>query len=541
MAPYCSPLDGAGLHVRPTQLYTYDAVGNVLTTQDYLSPTFGRTTTQKYDYLNRLIQVVSPPAFVTTSGAPSEDQFVVNYGYDKVGNQTSVTETTTASGSPLKTTTYLYDHLNRLVQTIAPNPVTGAASGGPVSSSSYDLAGRMLTSTVPIDPSTTPANRSKWVTTYSYDELDRVTGVVGPDPNGPAAGNSTDLISSETRYYFNASGLLDSTQTRRNPDPMGVNQSSAGVFSTTYKRYDALDRLTSVIDANGGVTQYRYDNDGNRIQLTDALFNTTRWQYDAQGHLVAETDPRGMSTVSEFDLAGNLSAVTDRRGYRTQYVRDGLDRVIREQWLQSATNGTSFVSQFESWYDNYGRLSWVQQRTATTSALTTIAAYAYDELDRVTSRDAKTTAGQNAAILSYVYDVSGNQTQRTQQTGTGSSQVTVTTNYTGYDYLNRVPGLNQSATGFTGWQDKSVRLQYNADSSLQALTRYSDLTQTNIVVTTAYVYDFAGRLSSLTHSKPAPVGDLPISYSYKYYADGHQLQEVTTLDGTASQNYDDFG
>ena len=87
-------------------------------------------------------------------------------------------------------------------------------------------------------------------------------------------------------------------------------------------------------DANGGVTQYRYDNSGNRVQLTDASFNTTRWQYDAQGQVLSETDPNRLSIVNEFDLVGNIAAVTDRRGYRTQFVRDNLDNVLREQWLQ---------------------------------------------------------------------------------------------------------------------------------------------------------------------------------------------------------------
>ena len=73
------------------------------------------------------------------------------------------------------------------------------------------------------------------------------------------------------------------------------------------------DRLTSTIDANGGVTQYRYDNSGNRVQLTDASFNTTRWQFDAQGQVLSETDANRLSIVNEYDLVGNIAAVTDRR------------------------------------------------------------------------------------------------------------------------------------------------------------------------------------------------------------------------------------
>ena len=86
-----------------------------------------------------------------------------------------------------------------------------------------------------------------------------------------------------------------------------------------------------------------------------------------------------------------------------------------------------------------------------------------------------------------------------------------------------------------------MKLEYRADSSLQTLTRYSDLTQTTIVVKTDFVQDSAGRLQSLTHSRPAPVGSLPVSYTYKYFADGRVLDEVSSADGTTAQTYDAFG
>ena len=121
-----------------------------------------------------------------------------------------------------------------------------------------------------------------------YDDLDRVTKVVGVDPDGVAG----DKIPSESRTFYDAAGNVTMTQSRQKPDPLTAltGTSSLGIFSTTINRYDRLDRLTSTIDANGGVTQSRYDNGGNRIQLTDASFNTTRWQYDAQGQVLSETD-----------------------------------------------------------------------------------------------------------------------------------------------------------------------------------------------------------------------------------------------------------
>jgi uncharacterized protein RhaS with RHS repeats len=73
-----------------------------------------------------------------------------------------------------------------------------------------------------------------------------------------------------------------------------------------------------------------------------------RWQYDAQGQVLSETDPNRRSIVNEYDLVGYIFAVTDRRGFRTQFVRDNLDNVLLEQWLQPSGTSTAFVSQIES-------------------------------------------------------------------------------------------------------------------------------------------------------------------------------------------------
>ena len=520
--------DGVGIgRRRPLTLFQYDAVGNVLVTADYINAGMNRVTQNEYDYLNRVTKTTSP---APTAGAPLS---VTNYGYDKVGNQTTVTQTSTASNAIQKTTKFVFDNLNRLVQTESPNPATGVFGGGPTSVSAFDLVGRLVSSKDPVTR----------ITSYFYDDLDRLKKVVGADPDGVVGGATTDKIPSETRTFYDTAGNVAMTQSRQKPDPLtaAMGTSSLGIFSTTINRYDRLDRVTSTMDANGGVTQYRYDNSGNRVQLTDASFNTTRWQFDAQGQVLSETDANRRSIVNEFDLVGNIAAVTDRRGYRTQFVRDNLDNVLREQWLQPGGSGVAFVSQIENWYDNYRRRSWTQQRTMATGQLSSIISLTMDDLDRVKVYDTVTTPGQSAAKLTYQYDAFGNRTQRVQQTGVGASLITVTTNYTDYDYLNRLTKLNQSATNFPSWQNKSVKLDYRADSSIQTITRYSDLTQTTVVVKTDFLQDFSGRLSSITHTKTVPSSTVLASYQYTYFSDDQLLQEISSVDGTTNNDYDAYG
>ena len=444
-----------------------------------------------------------------------------------------MTQTSTASNAIQKTTKFVYDNLNRLVQTQSPNPTTGVIGGGPISVNTFDLVGRLVSAKDPL-------NR---ITSYFYDDLDRLKKVVGADPDGVVGGNTTDKIPSETRTFYDTAGNVALTQSRQKPDPLTAQTgtSSLGIFSTTINGFDRLDRLTSTVDANGGVTQYRYDNGGNRVQLTDASFNTTRWQFDTQGQVLSETDANRLSIVNEYDLVGNIAAVTDRRSYRTQFVRDNLDNVLREQWLQPSGSGVAFVSQIENWYDNYSRRSWTQQRTMATGQLSSIISLTMDDLDRVLIYSTNATPGQSAAKLTYQYDAFGNRTQRVQQTGAGASLITVTTNYTEYDYLNRLIKLNQSATNFPGWQNKSVKLDYRADSSIQTITRYSDLTQTTVVVKTDYAQDQAGRLSSITHTKTVPTSTVLASYQYTYFADDQLLQEISSVDGTTNNDYDAYG
>jgi len=515
---------------RPTTLYQYDAVGNVVVTTDYISANVSRVTQNEYDYMNRITKTTLPSPSI---GAARP---VTTYEYDKIGNQTTVTQSSSASNAIQKTTKFVFDDLNRLVQTQSPNPTTGAIGGGPVSVSTFDLVGRLISSKDPL-------NR---ITSYFYDDLDRLTKVIGAHLDGQPIGNTTDKIPSESRTFYDAAGNVTMTQSRQKPDPLttATGTSSLGIFSTTINRYDSLDRLTSTIDANGGVTQFRYDNGGNRIQLTDASFNTTRWQYDAQGQVLSETDPNRLSIVNEYDLVGNIFAVTDRRGYRTQFVRDNLDNVLQEHWLQPSGASTAFVSRVQNWYDSFNRVYWSRQTNPGNAQILSEVSLSYDNLDRVVVYNTVNTPGQSSAKLTYQYDTFGNRTQMKQETGNGASLITVTTNYTDYDYLNRLTKLNQTATNFPSWKDKSVKLAYRDDSSIQTITRYSHLAQTDnskIVVKTDYTQDQAGRLSSITHTKTVPTSTVLAKYEYTYFADDQLLKEISSVDGTTNNDYDAYG
>ena len=99
-------------------------------------------------------------------------------------------------------------------------------------------------------------------------------------------------------------------------------------------------------------------------------------------------------------------------------------------------------------------------------------------------------------------------------------------------------GPDWPPSNFSNWQNKSVKLAYRFDNSIQTLTRYSDLTQTNVVVQTAFVQDSAGRLKSIDHNRP---GYSAIGYTYKSFADGQSMEETSSIDLINSFDYDATG
>lgn len=89
-------------------------------------------------------------------------------------------------------------------------------------------------------------------------------------------------------------------------DPLG---------NVTRTGYDALNRSTSLTDANNKTTRYTYD-DADRLSTVvgpDAAGpqQATAYGYNANGQPITRTDPLGRRAATEYDKAGRL-VVIDR-------------------------------------------------------------------------------------------------------------------------------------------------------------------------------------------------------------------------------------
>ncbi len=347
----------------------YDYAGQVTKTID----AEGAVTQYTYDEIG---QVETQTVTVRAIGAQPAQSGVTSFAYSDLGYLTSVTDpegivtstTYDAFGSPLTTSTgglddtvLEYDGVGR------PRRVTQAdpnSANGIVTVTSYDLAGRATSvtetgsdlvdyrttyTTYNADGSvnTTTSGRGG-VTTYSYDNLSRLTGVeLTVDGNTSinysygydAAGNTTRVTDGDpldTLYVYNEWGLMSHTL---EPKAIaGSNESEADrLFKVGYNNggqanyevspgtkvllrdYNQLALPTLETSTQPGSTtvgrEWSYTRLG-QVARTSHPTSPTVFTYDDRGLLVTQTGGAGTASFS-YDTAGRTLSRDDDAGDNT--------------------------------------------------------------------------------------------------------------------------------------------------------------------------------------------------------------------------------
>ncbi len=231
----------------------YDGLGRLLVTYRFLNGKPYSNETRTYDWQNHVISIKDPLGNKVT------------YQYDSMGRVTLVTK------PDLNTTSITYNDLGSWVRTTDENGVgqckisdrlgrllsvvenaTTICGGGIVSNYYYDEVGNLAKIT----------SATVQSTTYSYDNLNRLTSTTYPD-------GTTE------KYGYDTSDNL-------------VQKTDKNNVQTNYS-YDSINRLVSI--AYHGTTttidQYTYDRNSNLLQLQSQNATIT-YTYDTRNRITSE-------------------------------------------------------------------------------------------------------------------------------------------------------------------------------------------------------------------------------------------------------------
>ena len=479
-----------------TTRYTYDTRGNVLTKTD---PT-GAEWHYAYDLAGRLTRTQDPLGHEIRFFYDADGQKVreidprgneTRYGYDDKGNLIRLTD---ALGN---TTRFEYNRAGKLTRRIDPE--------GKESRYAYDTLGRVVSQKDGAGNETrmiyeTPTSAA--CPTCGSGDAHQPARIVFPtftkqfayDKRGRRI-EETDVLSENEAYstlfdYDPAGNMILKT------DKMG---------RTTVYAYDALSRLTRVVDPLSQETQYFYDDRNNLVELIDAKGRSTAFEYDRNNRLVKETRPMGEETIYHYDGAGNLAEKLDAKGQKTGYTYDDAGR-LEEIRYYSSSDHTSPVKTVTFTYDAAGNL-------LTHDDGATSAEYQYDETYRKVSEIVD--YGPFSKTVSYTYYDNG-----LKKTYTDPEGETYTYTYDDNNQLSevRIPGHGSITYASYQWT-RPESISFPGGS------------------TKNYEYDPLMRVKRITSK--APGGNVLVDYDYTY----DRMDNVTTKateHGDYTYDYDDL-
>ena len=349
--------------------------------------------------------------------------------------------------------------------------------------------------------------------TWAYDNLNRMTQITQPDPDGAGA-----LTSPITKFAF-----------------------------------DALSRRTS---------------------LTDPDNNVTNWAYDGLNRVTSETNSLSKVESFGYNAAGDVTSRTDRNGRVTNFTYDNLHRRTQEKWMSGSTVLNTFAYNFDSasqltsasatgtqmtyTFDNLGRVL-TSSNSGTTNIPTTVQTNVYDANSRRTQQTAIVSSVADYKNT-WTWDNANRQTQVKQESQTGGisvaeKRVDFTYNtggmFTGVKRYNDLAGT-QIVANTTYTYDQLARLTAldHKNASGGNLANYtwtfdSDRRITNFTNSDGssdYSYDANDQVTVVDHSYQT-------DESYAYDANGNRTNtgyttgtnNQVTSDGTYNYTYDDEG
>lgn len=309
-----------------TTTKTYDAVGNVATSED----ANGVTTTYTY----------SPLGQMTTTSYSDGTTHEVTDTYDADGNRTQMVD---ASG----TSSYTYDPFGEMT-----SDDNGA---GKTVDYSYSSLGDPTAVTYPLGTGAT------WATTntvaYTYDAANQMTSLTDFNGNTISASNTADGQPSSLTLGGSGDTISTSYDSTDRPSSITLANSSSTLQEFAYSdepssaiasetdtpssstspadyTYDANSRVTSFTPGTGSTDSYAYDDSDNLTTLPTGATGT----YDHASELTSSA-LSGTTTSYTYDAAGNRTGATVGGTATVGATYNGADELT--SYSNSAANTSS--------------------------------------------------------------------------------------------------------------------------------------------------------------------------------------------------------
>jgi RHS repeat-associated protein len=498
--------DGWGRVIEETNIHggqvntSYNAMGQVSSVTNPF--TAGGTpssyvTSYTYDTLGRTTQVTLPDSNTVqtvysglTVTLTDQVNRQVKSESDSLGRLVKVTEQDVSTGTLNQETIYSYNLLDKL---------TGVNQGNQLRAWKYDDLGRTLFEKIPEQTaSINDGTGTLWTSKYTYNQFNQVV-------------TRTDARGVITTYSYDGMNRLTG---------VSYNVGSTGVPSTpgVYYSYDTTEGnktngLLTAVGTGGGRTTdyeevYNYNSESGRLDsVTHWIANksyTTSYEYNEGGQRTKLTYPSGYNFYLNHDTKGRIQSFSATQGSNTSgdMLNDVTYNIAGQVADLGLGNGVKEVYGYSA-----DRLQLTSQKAGTTSPYT-------NRMDLTYSYTA--SSGQNGSG-----STAGNSGQLMTISGTINS-TTESAAYT-YDNLSRLVTSNQTTNGTSAQRRFAYDRWGNRTGVWNATSGGTQIQSVSIATTSSVVNN---RIASVTTNGGSPV-------SYTVDAAGN-----VTNDGAHSYTYD---
>ena len=501
-----------------------------------------------------------PASMTISSGSTLSGPATTSYGYDRVGNLTSIDGPLTSVADVRR---FRYDPLRRLVAEGDPAP---DAQGMRVRKMTYNEGGelQLLQQGTVTNFDADLADTTQWARPgFSLADYETLYDGAGRKVVEKASKPGEAPVSF-TEYSYDPVGRLKCVAVRMNPAAFAQGDActpttlgSNGPDRIAEMTYDVASRLTSVVtgapavlgvQAADQVTRsFDYDGDGLMRYETDGKANRTNYKYDGHSRLQEIVFPdsnSGQASASstsreyEYDGAGEKTREKLRDGTWISFPRDD-----RGQVKSNSADGATFK------YDNDGRVT--EAKVAGQAPITNTydgrgnlivqtgplggagpqgsVRYEYDTADRRTRME-----WPDGYFVTYDYDAAG----KLKEIKAGGTQSLATFSYDARDLRTRVDRGNGVSTSYG----------FGAAARQEALTHERGPTQ---IIGYTFQRNPAGQIVGTTSSNSAwnqtaadPVKTYDVDRLNQYTrigakAPGYSMRgNLTHEDASAAQSYD---